>query len=298
MKFKFTLSLLISIPFIGIMSQQPVIVSEDSLKIGKSLLPGLSVTIPEANYDKVLKAWIKDLQAGTKSEVVTENEEMTIFGAKLKGISPNPLNVYSRIVKLDSMLKLYVSLEVKKDEYIEKVSRNSEYIKVEDYIREFSKNQYLDVAKDQMDQEGDKLRDLQKELSSLENEKSKMLKSIQSDEATILNEKDNITIQNNELNAVEATLREQKSQLAGMEAGPAQKEKSEQVKDLEKRKKKALNSVESSENKIKKSNNAIDKANSQIPQNEAMQEKLREQIITQEGIYQKYVDKLKTIKAY
>jgi hypothetical protein len=298
MKFKFTFILLILIPFSGIRSQQPIIVSEDSLKIGKSLLPGLSVTIPEADYDKALKAWIKDLQAGTKSDVVTENEEMTIFGAKLKNISPNPLNVYSRIVKLDSMLKLYVALEIKKDEYIEKAYRNSEYIKVEEYIREFSKNQYIDVAKDQMDQEGDKLRDLQKELSSLENDKSKMLKSIQSDEATILNEKDNITIQNSELNSVEASLREQKSLLAGMEAGPAQKEKSEQVKDLEKRKKKALNSVESSENKIEKSNNAIDKANSEIPQNEAMQEKLREQIIIQEGIYQKYADKLKTIKAY
>jgi len=298
MKFKLTFILLILIPFVGIRSQQPIIVSEDSLKIGKSLLPGLSVTIPEANYDKALKAWTKDLQAGTKSDVITENEEMTIFGAKLKGISPNPLNVYSRIVKLDSMLKLYVALEIKKDEYIEKASRNSEYIKVEDYIREFSKNQYLDVAKDQMDQEGDKLRDLQKELSSLENDKSKMLKSIQSDEGTILNEKDNITIQNNELSSVDATLREQKSLLAGMEEGPAQKEKSEQVKDLEKRKKKALNSVESSENKINKLNNAIDKTNSQIPQNEAMQEKVREQIIVQEGIYQKYADKLKRIKNY
>ena len=83
-----------------------------------------------------------------------------------------------------------------------------------------------------------------------------------------------------------------------MEAGPAQKEKAEQVKDLEKRKKKALNSIESSENKITKMNNAIDKANLQIPQNEAMQEKLRGQIIVQEGIYQKYADKLQKIKAY
>lgn len=298
MKFKFSFILLVLIPFIGIRSQQPIIVSEDSLKIGKSILPGLSVTIPEANYDKALKAWIKDLQAGTKSDVVTENEEMTIFGAKLKGISPNPLNVYSRIIKLDSMLMLYVALEVKKDEYIEKATRNSEYIKVEDYIKEFSKNQYIDVAKDQMDQEGDKLRDLQKELSSLENEKSKMLKSIQSDQATILNEKDNITIQNNELTSVETSLTEQKSLIAGMEEGPAQKEKSEQIKDLEKRKKRALNSIESSENKINKMNNSIAKANSQIPQNETMQEKLREQIIVQEGVYQKYANKLKTIKAY
>ncbi len=48
MKSHFTLALLILIPFFGIKAQKPVIVSDDSLKIGNSLLPGLSVTIPEA----------------------------------------------------------------------------------------------------------------------------------------------------------------------------------------------------------------------------------------------------------
>jgi hypothetical protein len=297
MKSNFTLFLLIILPFLGIKAQQPVIVTEDTLAMGKFRLPGLSVTIPESNYDKAVKAWIKDLQAGTKSKVVTENDEMSIFGARLKNISQLPVNIYSKFVKLDSMLKLYVSIETKKDEYIEKTN-TAEFIRVRDYIKEFAKNQYIDVAKDQADAEEKKLKDLQKELSSLENGKSKMLKTIQSDNAAILTAKDNITIQNNELTAVEASLKEQNGLLAGMEAGPAQKEKASQVKDLEKRKKKALNEIESSENKIRKSTDAIEKANAEIPQNEQMQTSVREQIIQQESVYQKYSDKLKTIKSY
>ena len=71
---------------------------------------------------KLLKTWIKDLQTGTKSKVVTEKGEMSIFGARLKSNQPNPVNIYSKFVKLDSMLKLYVSVETKKDEYIERAS--------------------------------------------------------------------------------------------------------------------------------------------------------------------------------
>jgi len=297
MKSKFALIILVLIPFLGISAQQQIVVVEDTLAMTKFMVPGLSVTIPEADYDKAVKAWVKDIQSGTKSKVVTEKDEMSIFGARLKNISPNPVNIYSKIIKLDSMLKLYVSVETKKDEYIEPAN-NAEFIKVRDYIKEFAKNQYIDVAKVQADAEEKKLKDLQKELSSLENEKSKMLKTIQSDNGAILSAKDNITLQNNELRSVEASLKEQSSLLSGMEEGPAQKEKASQVKDLEKRKKKALNEIDSSEKKIKKSNDAIEKANKGIPENELMQEKVREQIIMQEGVYQKYADKLKTIKSY
>ena len=297
MKLKFTLILLALIPFSGIKAQQPIIVVEDTLEIGKFRMPGLSVTIPETDYDKAVKTWVKDLESGTKSKVMTERDEMSIFGARLKKISPNPVNIYSKFVKLDSMLKLYVSIETKKDEYIEKAN-NAEFIKVHDYIKEFAKNQYTDVAKAQADAEEKKLKDLQKELSSLENEKSKMLKTIQTDNASILSEKDNITRQNLELNSVDVSLKEQSSMLAGMEDGPAQKEKANQVKELEKRKKKALNEIDSSEKKIKKSNEAIEKANKAIPENDLMQQNLRDQIILQEGVYQKYTNKLNTIKSY
>jgi chromosome segregation ATPase len=298
MKIKFTLVILVLIPFLGINAQKPIIVSEDTLQIGKSLLPGLSVTIPESDFDKALKTWIRDLQTSTKSKVVTENGEMSIFGAKIKAISPNQINVYSKLIKLDSMLQLFASFETKKDQYIERYSGESEFVKAQDYLKEFAKSQYIDVAKGQADDEEKKLRDLQKELSSLENEKSKMQKGIQTDNSNISSEKENITVQNNELNTVNAAIIEQNSQLATMEEGPAKKEKAAQIKELEKRKKKALNSIESSENKINRADSDVNKSTGDIPRNERMQEKVREQIFQQEAVYQRFADKLKKIKSY
>jgi hypothetical protein len=297
MKSKFTLVLLFLIPFFGIKAQKPIIISDDSLQIGKSLIPGMSVMIPEVDYDKTLKVWIRDLQTATKSKVVTENGEMSIFGAKIKDISPAQINVYSKLIKLDSMLQLFVSFETKKDQYIER-SSGPEFANAQDYLKEFAKNQYIDVAKEQADNEEKKLRDLQKELSSLENEKSKMQKSIQSDNASMASEKENIVIQNNELNTVNAALIEQNNLLSTMEAGPAQKEKQDAIKELEKRKKKALNSIESSEKKINKSDSEIYKNTGDIPRNERMQEKVKDQIVQQEAVYQSFADKLKKIKSY
>ena len=70
--------------------------------------------------------------------------------------------------------------------YIERSSGEPEYAKAQDYLKEFAKNQYIEVAKDQADAEEKKLRDLQKELSSLENEKSRMQKGIQTNNSTIV----------------------------------------------------------------------------------------------------------------
>lgn len=298
MKIKITLLLLLAIPFGSAIPQQAIVVTGDSLKIGNSLIPALSVNIPEVNYEKTLKAWTRNLQSGTKSKVVTENSEMSIFGAKIKEISPNPVNVYSKLTATDSCLSLTVSFELKKDLYIESQNSEAEFNKAGTFLKNFARDQYVDVARDQADKEERILRDLQKELSSLENEKSRLQRSIQSNYSTIANAKENITIQNNELTTVNTGLVEQNNQLTTMEEGPAKKEKTEAIRDLEKRKRKAMNSLESSENRISKANNEIDKANADIPKNDRMQEKVREQIVDQEGVYKKYADKLKKIKSY
>jgi len=280
--------LVILIPLSGLRAQIPIIVSDDSLKIGKTLLPGLSVNIPESDFDKTLDKWKKELQSGTKSKVLTDKNEMSIFGANLKNISPNPINVYSKLIRQDSMLRLFVSLEKKKDEYIERSTSVAEFIKLQDYLKQFAKDQYIEVAKAQSDAEDKKLYNLQKELSSLENERSKLLKSIESDKALIVSEKDNLTLQNNELRTVDAAIKEQ----AGSN------EKSDQLKELDKRKKKALNSIESSESKISKASNAITKAQNEIPVNEQKQARVKEQVFKQEAVAFRYADKLKRIRDY
>ena len=298
MKTVYTFAFLFLILSIGIKAQMPILISDDSVKNGKNSFPGLTVTIPEANYEKTLKAWVKALESGTKSNMVIEKDEMSIFGAMLKNISPNPVNIYSKLISHDTILKLSASVELSKDNYIEQATGGEGYAKVKDYLKEFSKNQYIEVASDQLDIEAKKLKDLEKELESLQKEKTRLQKSIQSNNTKITTEKDNITIQNNELKTVTGSIVDNNSQLSSMDDGPAKEERSKYIKELEKRKKKALGSIESSENKINSANNDIDEANGEIPKNELKQEDVRKRIAQQEMVVQKFTDKLEKIKTY
>ncbi|MBN2666611.1 MAG: hypothetical protein JXR67_08880 [Bacteroidales bacterium] len=298
MNSKITVLLFALLPLIAVNSQKPIVLSEDSIQIGRSYLPSLSVTIPEADFDVVLKDWIKEIESGTRSKVVNENGEMSLFGARIRKIDAGDINVYSKLVRLDSMLQLFASFEVKKDEYIESATGSPAFVSAQEFMKEFAKNKYIDVAKSQADAEEKKLKDLQRELSSLESEKSRMQKNIQSNNSRISTENENIILMNNELNTVTAALAEQNSLLLTMEEGPAKDELEKQIKELEKRKKRAERNVKKAERKIGKADTSIDQATGDIPRNERMQEKVKEQIAAQEAVYQKYAEKLNKIRAY
>jgi chromosome segregation ATPase len=292
------LFLLLLIFCTGLKAQKPILVSEDSITFGKGKLPGLSVTIPEVNYEKTLKTWTRNLQSGTKSKLLTENNEMSIFGAKIKEVSPNPVNVYSKLMNLDSAIKINVAFEVKKDQYVERSTGETDLTKAKLYLKKFARNQYIDLAKDQADAEDKKLRDLQRDLSSLEKEKTRLQKNIESENTTIVTENDKITVQNNELASVTSEIIEQNKQLDLTSDDKTKNAKKDYINGLDKRKKKVQNLIETSQNNINKANNEIDKANAEIPRNDNMQEQANDKIEKQQAVCQKFADKIKNIKSY
>jgi len=265
MKKIYALILSIIIPLIGIDAQKPIKVTPDSIAFGKSKYPGIIVTIPETNMETVQKDWIKSLQSGTKSKVVNENEELTILGANIKEISKSPINVYSKITNQDSLVQLSAIIEFKKDVYAESGSGELEFNAAKNYLKEFAKGEYVAVAKDQLQVEEKKLKDLDNELSSLKNDKSKEEKSIESNKKNIQSEKDNISAQNTELAKLEAELINQNAQFDAMEEGVARDEKQKFIKDLEKQKNKIAKDIESSEKKIKKAESEIEESYATIP---------------------------------
>jgi peptidoglycan hydrolase CwlO-like protein len=279
-------------------AQKPIRISEDSISFGNAKYPGIIVCIPEVGYDRTLKSWIKELQSGTKSNVVTENGNMSIFGAMIKDVSPNPINVYSKLVNQDSMMSLMVSMELKKDQYICKVNGETELNAAREHLRQFAKEQYVDLVKDQVQAEEKKLGNLKDDLSKLQNEKSRMQKSIESNKTDISSAKDNITLLNNQLTNLNAEILTQNNQLSTMEAGAAKDEKASYLKDLEKRKKKMQNEIESSQNKINKAETEISDANQAIPRNESEQDVARNKIAQQEDVVKKFTEKLNTVKAF
>jgi len=123
-------------------------------------------------------------------------------------------------------------------------------------------------------------------------------KTIQSDNTDIVTEKDNITVQNNELASVTAEIVDQNKQLSATEDAATKKAKTDYINGLEKKKKKVQSSIESSQNKIDKLNSEIDKSNAEIPRNDKMQEQANDKIMKQQAVCDKFADKIKTIKAF
>ncbi len=298
MRLKSALALLLFLSFISIKAQKTIIISEDSLKVGNGLIPSISVLIPEVPYEITLGDWIKTLQAGTKSKVVTEDGEMTIFGSILKDITEFPVNAYSKLLDRDSALFLTVAFELKKDQYIERASGEAELTRAKAFLFSFAKEQYTKLVEDQLKAEEKKLKDFEKELGSLEKDASGMEKSIRSNEKTITAEKDRIIAMNNELTSLSAAIEEHRSLLSGMQAGDEKDEKAAYLKDLDKQKKQKIKAITKSENKISKSERVIDKAKTDIPKTGKMEDKSKDQINQQEAVVQKFTDKLNTIKSY
>ncbi len=290
--------LFILISFVGIKGQKPIVVSEDSIMIGNGMLPGLSVYIPEVDYEKTLKSWTKLLQTGTKSQVVTENAEMTIFGAILKDVIESPVNVYSLLIDRDSALYLAAAFELKKDQYIERATGEAEVAKAKSLLFDFAKEQYLDLVSGEVKIEENKLRDLEKEIGSLERDQSGMEKSIRSSNRTIDNEREKLISLNSELTAITSSIADERILYTSMEEGTLKDEKNDFIKELEKKKKKLTRSIESSNKKISKADRTITKATNDIPRNDRIQGKYRDELAAQEAVVQKYVDKLNTIKGY
>lgn len=299
MKLKITALILTLLSFISTEAQKPVIVVEDSIKMGNSRLPGITATIPEVQYEKTLAAWTKALESGTKSKVVSENGEMTIFGAILKEVTDYPqVNVYSKLTARDSSLFLSAAFELKKDQYIESSTGEADLSRAKTFMFNFAKKQYIELAEEQLKAEEKKLKDLEKELGSLEKDGTGMEKNIRSNEKSISSEKDKLVALNNDLISQSAAIEQHRGDLSRMSSGPEKDEKVAYIKDLDKQKKQTMKSITKSENRISKYQKGIDKAKSSLPKNDRFQGKLQEQINQQEGAVQRYSDKLNMIKEF
>jgi hypothetical protein len=298
MKSIYTLLLLLAVTTLCLKAQMPIKVFEDTLQFGSSGTPGISVNIPEADYEKTLRNWIREQESGTKSKVVTESNGMSIFGANIKDISTTPVNVYSTLVKQEKELLLTVAFELRKDEYISGSSGDADLAKAKAYLFNFSKNQYLDFAGEELKVEQSKLRTIEKDLSSLQSRESRLSRSLGKNNRAVVREKERLISLNNDLTTASAAIAEHSSQLGTMLPGAERDEKEKYIKGLEKDKKKLQRSIRSSENKLKKANSAIDKANRDLPRNDRTQERIKEQLSEQQAVVQTYTDKLNRIRAF
>jgi hypothetical protein len=290
--------MVLMLPALTLRAQKPITIMEDSLLVGKYMHPGISVTIPEVNYEKTLKNWIKQIEAGTKSKVVTEDGMMTLFGAMLKKISPNPVNMYSKLVNQDTLNKLLVCIEIKKDEYLEPALGDAQMMVAKDYLKAFAKDQYIEFIKDEVAAEEKKLKDMTGQLSSLENDYSKTQKKAESSRTTISKEQETLATMNGQLSQLSTDINRENSVMIGMDTGPEKEAQAARIKEMNKTKKKLQKDISKAESNIKEAESSIAQADDAIPLNKNEQAVMQQKIDEQTVVVQKFNDKLNTVKLY
>ncbi len=291
-----TLFIFVFIATLGSFAQKPILIYDGSIELGGNYYPGIYVTIPEVPFESVQKNWIKTMESGSKSKAVFENGNWSIFGANIKSISPTPLNIYSKIENQDSLVRLLVSMELKKDDFVQKGSHETELTSAREFLKQFAKEQYLNLAEEQLKTEEKKLKDIEKEFSSYKKQESGLEKSIRSAEKTIKNAQEEIVLQNRELNAVSVEIASQTLQYNELAEGSAKEERAKYLKSLDKRKNKIAKAIKTAEKKIEKASADIRDANSSIPQKESLQGEARNKIAAQQAVVQQYKDKAVKIK--
>jgi hypothetical protein len=275
--------------------QKPVKVEETRIKFTHGEYPGIVLTIPEVDYSTIDKDWRSNLEQGTKSDVVIENGELSIFGAKISDISESPLNVYSRIKTVDSAVILETVFMLKPNEFISSDQFAKEFSQAKNYLFVFGRSQYTSVAKEQLKGEEKTLKILEQKLETLYSEKTRLEKSIVDSKNKISQNQDEIGILKNDLINLNDQLTAEKAALSLLKNEEAIKQKESEIKTIEKNKKKSMDNITDDEKSIVDNTSAIDAANLNITTNLGEQENVKYQINGQKLVVQAAETKLKNI---
>jgi septal ring factor EnvC (AmiA/AmiB activator) len=276
-------------------AQKPIEFTDDEVKFGNSQCPGVWVTIPEGELDKVKKDWEKLIEKGSKSKALVNGNEITIFGAMLKDISGATINIFSSVIGQDSVVKLFAAVELTRDVFA--VANTPEYENLKSVLKQFSKDQYISVAKDQLSAQEKILKEMEKDISSLRKEQEKLEKGIESANTTISEETYKIATAENQLKETSTSLDAKNNELSNV-SPDAKKALESEIKSLEKQKKSLEKDIASSESKISKSKVVIEENTKAVPVNQTSQDELGIRINEQRMVVSNYTQKLANIEAY
>ncbi len=283
-----------------LLGQKPIEVSGTSFKLGQDEYLGVQVMIPEAGFEQVEKMWIKALEKGTKSDVSeAHNGEITIFGAYIKSIGDDPVNIYSQIIPRDSTIELNACIELKRNEFITEELYESEFNQLKAYMHDFGKEAYIEEVEEQLEAEENVLKELEKELKSLQHDKESMEKKISKNEHNIMVSDDDIRILDADIAIKNEELARTKVRLGSVGDNLVQRETIEaEIKDLEKEKKKMLKSEQKEKKNIVGYNSDIDNIKLEIPALVEQQNQKMQEIEQQRNTVNLFKNKLATVSNY
>jgi len=288
-------------PFM-LISQQKIEVFEDSAAISKGNQIGYAVYIPQGEIDDIKKEWSKIIRQNTKSKVEEMGFEINIMGTQIEEIHHDPINLYSTIYKMDTVLKLITFFEI--DSVFFVFTENNKTLQSEKihhginhFIKNFAVGQYSIAVQEELDEDEKELKSLNKEFDNLKKENENAHKEIQKCEQGISNSEHAISTLESDNERKLGEINTKKESMASIpKDSDLGKEAKKDLKGLEKDKKNIENSLEKERKSIVECNASIEEMNHLIEKNLEQQEEMKALIEQQEDIVKAVTTKLGGIK--
>lgn len=278
-----------------VFAQVEIEVTTDSVIMSKGLQPAYITMIPQTSMKPVKKVWSRKIKNKTKSKIITKDNELSLQSTYIDEIHSEPINVYSFLYEINNKVKLVSLFEIDSlfFSYHDSTDIGQERIHfgIVKFMKEFAISEYTKSVQKELVAAEMNLDLLNKELKKIENKHEAYNKEVMTNEQKIKNSEDKIlSLEKDNERKIEQIDRKKEAIDAITEDKNLYEVAKDQLKDLEKDKKKIEKSLEYERKEIIEFESAIFKANRKISKNLDLYDKKVEEIEEQQA-------KIEAIKA-
>lgn len=260
------------------------------------------VDIPEGEFNVIKKNWSKAIRQNTKSKVEQAKDELIIKGTNIISISHSLLSIYSIILPVDSAIRIAAAFEIDSTFFMFQdgktdIQYEKQYNQIQHFLREFAVDQYKLAVNDDLEDQEKKLKNLNRELASLEKTNEGYHKNIKENEQDIQSTEDQIVSLQKDSERKQKQIDDKK---VVRDEFTGDKESllllKDEVKLLEKDKKAIGRKIQKAEKSIVKYQGNIKEMNRLIERNLELQEVKKAEIDPQENLVHKIQRKYGAIR--
>ncbi len=262
---------------------------------------GYMIEIPQADLNTVKKNWIKLLQEETKEKAIVTDHEIFVKDAVIKEIVQKPINIYSYVYKVDTIIRIYSFFEI--DSVFFEYSGSESDIAGEkilngitNFKRKFAINQYIIAVNDEMETEQKNLKVLQSDLKKLQKQNESYHKEIEVNKQNISESNDELNMLDKDNERLMSSITEKRSEISSISDKDQKKAENKVLKDLESEKKKVGNRIEKEKTKIVEYESAIEIDEKNIEKNLELQKAKEAEIEAKEEEIKVITQKMDGIK--
>lgn len=278
-------------------AQVEIEVTTDSVRISDEMKPAYIVLIPEAELKPVKNKWTRKIRSKTKSKLNIQDNEISIEGTYINTIYSSPIDIYSFLYEIDNQVKLVSLFKIDSVFFTytdpQDVSQERIHYGIIKFMKEFAIEEYQNNINKEIFKEESKLQALNKELRKLEDKIEAYKKEIMTNEQRIQNSEDKIFSLEKDNNRKIDQIDRKKDAIAEiMDDDDLRKVAKDQLKTLEKDKKKIEKNLEKERKQVIEYESNIFQINRKINEINVDYEKKESEIEAQNQLIESIKTKL------